>query len=76
MKTLLNLNAHIKFIEFVLHDFDNAPSDKTIGELREEFEKKFKTIHPLLNQFFGIYRLIPLIQIKELIDWSIKSVYN
>lgn len=65
MNTILHLNAYIKFVEFVLNDFDNAHEDKTIGQVRNEFKKTFKTIHPLLNQYFGIYRLIPLIQIKE-----------
>lgn len=63
---ILYLNAYIKYVEFILHNFDHAKPSKTIKEIREEFEEKFKTIHPLLNQNFGIFRLIPLILIKEI----------
>ncbi len=65
MKKTLAINAHLKYVEFLLSEFDNAPNERTIGEIRDEFKTKFSTLHPLLNQHFGIYRLLPLILIKE-----------
>lgn len=65
MKTILAINAHLKYVEYLLHVFDTAPEETTLKEIREEFEKRFSTRHALLNQNFGIYRLLPLILIKE-----------
>lgn len=65
METILAINAHLKYVEFLLHVFDTAPDTKTLKEIREEFENRFSTRHILLNQNFGIYRLLPLILIKE-----------
>ncbi|MEH0020357.1 MAG: hypothetical protein V6Z89_11920 [Desulfobacter sp.] len=65
MKDILNINAHLKYVEFILHTFDNGADELTLGQLRNQFQEKFGTMHPLLNQNFGIYRLIPLVLIKE-----------
>ena len=52
-------------MEFILHTFDHGSDDLTLGQIKSQFKDKFKTLHPLLNQNFGIYRLLPLILIKE-----------
>jgi len=65
MSDLLNINAHLKYVEFLLYTFDNASDELSLGDIKKEFKEKFNTLHPLLNQNFGIYRLLPLIMIKE-----------
>ena len=65
MQDILSINAHLKYVEFLLHTFDTASDDLTIGELKNDFQSKFNTLTPLLNQNFGIYRLLPLILMKE-----------
>lgn len=65
MKTILAINAHLKYVEYLLNVFDTESDEMTLGEIREAFEKKFLTRHTLLNQNFGIYRLLPLMLIKE-----------
>jgi len=65
METILSINAHLKYVEYLLHVFDTYPDGTTLKTIREEFEKRFSTQHVLLNQNFGIYRLLPLILIKE-----------
>lgn len=65
MKDILAINAHLKYVEFILHNFDNESDNLTLGELKEKFKTEFKTLHPLSNQNFGIYRLFPLMLIKE-----------
>jgi|APLak6261659701_1056019.scaffolds.fasta_scaffold19216_1 hypothetical protein len=65
MKTILAVNAHLKYTEYLLKVFDNYPDDMTLKEIREGFEQKFSTRHILLNQNFGIYRLMPLLLIRE-----------
>jgi len=65
METILAINAHLKYVEYLLHVFDTYPDATTLKTIREEFEKRFSTRHALLNQYFGIYRLLPLILIKE-----------
>ena len=65
MNEILNINAHLKYVEFLLHIFDNGKDDLTLGEIREEFLEKFEIKHDLLNQNFAIYRLLPLILMKE-----------
>lgn len=65
MKEILNINAHLKYVEFLLHTFDEGQDEQTLGDIREQFKSSFKTSHKLLNQNFGIYRLLPLILIKE-----------
>ena len=65
MNQILLINAHIKYVEYLLHVFDTYPKETTLKTIRENFEKKFSTRHFLLNQHFGIYRLIPLILMKE-----------
>lgn len=65
METILAINAHLKYVEYLLHVFDTYPDATTLKTIREEFEKQFLTRHALLNQNFGIYRLLPLILIKE-----------
>ena len=65
MKDILSINAHLKYVEHLLSVFDSSNDKVTLGEIRGEFEKKFGTKHILLNQHFGIYRLLPLILMKE-----------
>lgn len=57
METILAINAHLKYVEYLLHVFDTYPDATTLKTIREEFENKFSTRHVLLNQNFGIYRL-------------------
>lgn len=65
MNEILNINAHLKYVEFLLHIFDHGKDNLTLREIREQFVEKFKTKHNLLNQNFAIYRLLPLILMKE-----------
>ncbi len=65
METILAINAHFKYVEYLLNVFDTYPDGTTLKTIREEFENRFSTRHSLLNQNFGIYRLLPLILIKE-----------
>jgi len=65
METTLAINAHLKYVEYLLKVFDSYPDDATLGTIRGKFEKRFSTRHILLNQNFGIYRLLPLLLIKE-----------
>ncbi|MCB4762438.1 MAG: hypothetical protein LGB78_00760 [Sulfurovum sp.] len=65
LSDILQINAHLKYVEFLLGIFDNSPHNPTLGEIRQRFEEKFETLPPSLDQYFGIYRLIPLILIKE-----------
>ncbi len=65
MQDILGINAHLKYVEFLLGVYDTFDEATTLKEIREEFIKKFQTNHILLNQNFGIYRLLPLILIKE-----------
>jgi hypothetical protein len=65
MKNILGINAHLKYVEFLLGVYDNAPESMTLKEIREEFTKRFQNNDILLNQNFGIYRLLPLVLIKE-----------
>jgi len=34
MNEILNINAHLKYVEFILHTFDNKSDDLTLGEIR------------------------------------------
>ncbi|MFD2673645.1 hypothetical protein [Marinicrinis sediminis] len=65
MKRILELNSNQKYIEFILSQYDNAPSEMTMKELRKKFEGKFKFNQVMLNQYFGIMRILPLILIKQ-----------
>jgi hypothetical protein len=65
METILAINAHLKYVEFLLHVFDTYSDETTLKTIREKFEKQFSALPVLLNQNFGIYRLLPLILIKE-----------
>jgi len=65
MNEILNINAHLKYVEFLLYLFDNGNNDLTLGEIREQFQEKFNADNQLLNQYFGVYRLLPLILMKE-----------
>ena len=64
-KEILQLNAYLKFIEFVLECFDNENGDMRLDEIRKKFKNHFKVLPPLCNQHFGIIRLIPLLLMKE-----------
>ncbi|OGF27092.1 hypothetical protein A2303_03270 [Candidatus Falkowbacteria bacterium RIFOXYB2_FULL_47_14] len=63
--TILRLNANLKYIEYLLNAFDNENGKVSLEELRKKFKNHFKLNYPLLNQYFGIVRLIPLLLIKE-----------
>ena len=65
MKTILAINAHLKYVEYLLHVFDTYSDETTLKTIREDFEKRFSTRHVLLNQNVGIYRLLPIILMKE-----------
>jgi len=65
MKDILAVNAHLKYVEHLLSVFDNESDNITLGEIRKSFKKKFHMQQPLLNQNFGVYRLLPLILMKE-----------
>jgi len=65
MQDILAINAHLKYVEFLLYIYDNKSDEMTLGEIKKEFTDKFKTNHKLLNQNFGVYRLLPLILMKE-----------
>lgn len=62
----LHINAYLKFIEFLLLFVTSSDDSKTIKDLKGEFKEKFNIDLPnLLNQNFGIIRLIPLLLIRE-----------
>lgn len=65
MDDILAINAHLKYVEFLLHIYDNERDDITLLEIKTKFKDKFKTDINLLNQNFGIYRLLPLVLMKE-----------
>lgn len=54
--------------------FDNESDEKSLGEIRKNFENLFKTRPVLLNQYLGIIRLIPLLLIKEIYKNEHKSL--
>lgn len=62
----LNLNAYLKMVEFVLHSIDESNDEKNIGEIRREFHAKFDVdMDVMLNQNFGLLRLVPLMHMAE-----------
>lgn len=62
----LSINAHLKFIEHLLYELDDADDSTTVGEIRTRFFEKFMTKVPvLLSQDWGIVRLVPLLLIRE-----------
>ena len=65
MSYLLRVNAHLKYVEFLLYIFDTGSDELSLGDIKKQFKNRFNTLHPLLNQNFGVYRLLPLILIKE-----------
>lgn len=63
---ILSLNAALKFIEFVIGAVDKAGDTKTVGQIRREFKDTFgHELLPLVNQHFGIVRLIPLMHMVQ-----------
>lgn len=62
---ILQLNAYLKYIEYLLYIFDCGDDKTSLGEIKKEFENHFSVRPILLNQHFGIIRLIPLLLIKE-----------
>jgi hypothetical protein len=62
---ILYINAHLKFVEHLLNVFDTAEDSKTLKDIRAEFGHKFGSTGHLLDQYFGVYRLLPLILMKE-----------
>jgi len=62
----LAINADLKYIEFILHIIDQSDEDITIFEIKRLFKERFQTDMPvLLNQNFGILRLVPLLLMRE-----------
>lgn len=62
----LILNSYLKNIEFILHKVDSSEGKTHLSDIKEQFREKFKCNIPiLLNQYFGIIRLIPLMYITE-----------
>jgi hypothetical protein len=62
----LSINAYLKYIEYLLHVLDTSEDSKSVGEIRKDFASKFNTTLPhMLNQYFGIVRLIPLLLMRE-----------
>jgi len=62
----LYINAHLKYIEFLLHAVDIAGDSETVGRIKKDFTDKFQTKMPhMLNQYFGIIRLLPLLLMRE-----------
>lgn len=62
----LAINADLKYIEFILHTIDQADEELPILEIKRMFKERFKTDMPvLLNQNFGILRLVPLLLMRE-----------
>ncbi|MGA2069785.1 MAG: hypothetical protein ABSG97_00400 [Sedimentisphaerales bacterium] len=65
-KHILPINAELKYIEFLLHALTTSNDSKTVGEIKKDFLAKFKIELPhLLNQHFGIIRIIPLLLMRE-----------
>ena len=64
-KEILQFNAYLKYLEATLYEIDNANADLTIEELKKNVYKKFRFQYPLLNQYFGLVRLLILVQIRE-----------
>lgn len=65
MNSILRVNAELKFIEHLLHVFDTADESMTVAKVRQDFREKFQTDAPLLDQYFGLLRFLPLMLIKE-----------
>lgn len=65
---ILGVNAELKWIEHLMGVFDTGEDSLTLKEIRDEFLRKFSIPKrfPLLNNDFGIIRLLPLILIKEI----------
>ncbi len=63
---ILQLNGYIKWIEFILASYQNEPEETTLKQIKDRFEEKFsfRDFIPL-SQYFAIFRLIPLLQIRE-----------
>ncbi|MBN1255282.1 MAG: hypothetical protein JXA50_08420 [Deltaproteobacteria bacterium] len=62
----LTINADLKYIEFILHTIEKSDDGLTIFEMKRMFKERFKTDMPiLLNQNFGILRLVPLLLMRE-----------
>lgn len=75
MKTrTLSINTDLKYIEFILNIFDQGEENLTLKEIRKKFETRFKENRIMLNQNFGIIRLLPLIFIKEAYKLSKKEL--
>jgi len=62
----LSINAHLKFIEFLLHTMDQADETVTLGDIKNMFQETFHTTMPrMMDQNFGIMRLVPLLLMRE-----------
>ncbi len=63
---ILQLNGYIKFVEFILASYQNEPEETTLKQIKDSFQEtfRFRDFTPL-NQNFAIFRLIPLLQIRE-----------
>lgn len=66
LEDTLALNAALKHIEFVIGAIDRAADMMTVGQIRREFREIFShDLQPLINQHFGIIRLIPLMHMVQ-----------
>lgn len=66
LEDTLALNAALKHIEFVIGAIDRAADMMTVGQIRREFREIFShDLQPLINQDFGIIRLIPLMHMVQ-----------
>ncbi|MCB4764529.1 MAG: hypothetical protein LGB00_01735 [Sulfurovum sp.] len=74
LSDISKINKNLKCVEFLLGIFDNSPHNPTLGEIRQQFEENFETLSPLLNQWFGIYRLAPLILIKAVEEYTKQNI--
>lgn len=52
MSDILAINAHLKYVEYLLNQFDNENEDITLKEIRNKFQEKFGHKDILLNQSF------------------------
>ncbi len=62
---ILLLNTEIRYLEYLCHVFNTGSADITLGKIRENFVKKYKTSHEFSAQEFMKIRLILLLLINE-----------
>ena len=40
MQDILHINAHLKYVEYLLHVFDTESEETTLGEIKSKFKKE------------------------------------